>query len=96
MATNGAVIMRIHHNDKWIAEMMFWLKRFLLEFVEKNEPPPNDFFWNDEGLGGRYKACIERTKEIGTMADVLQFVKHHEVQRVLAKLDADLKNVSGD
>lgn len=83
-ATNGAVILRLHRDDEWIDEMMFWLNRFQREYVHKDDPPPRDFFWNDEELGDRYKAFIERTKEIGTNVDVLQYVKHHEVQRVLA------------
>jgi hypothetical protein len=83
-ATNGAVILRLHRDDEWIDEMMFWLNRFQREYVHNDDPPPRDFFWNDEELGDRYKAFIERTKEIGTNVDVLQYVKHHEVQRVLA------------
>lgn len=84
-ATNGALIMRIHRDDEWIDEMMYWLNRFQADFVEKQIPPPNDFFWigNDEA---RYKQFLQRTKDLESKVEVLKHVPNTDVQRVMGDL----------
>lgn len=83
-ATNGAVIMRMYRDDDWLDEMMYWLNRFQKDYVETETPPPTDFFWEDNNDGDRYKRFVEWTEELITKVEVLDLVKHHEIQRVLA------------
>ena len=45
-ALNGALILRMHRDDDWIEEMLYWLNRFHVDFVNKQQPPPTDFFYN--------------------------------------------------
>ena len=53
-ATDGAVILRLHRNDAWLQEMLFWLMQFRSQFVVVENPhgdtvcgapPPVNFFW---------------------------------------------------
>jgi len=88
-ATNGAIIVRLHRDDKWIDDMIYWLERFMEDYVEKGQPPPSNFFWfdkvgNDLVKSKRYQAFLERTKELSDEAEVVKFVKHKDIQRVLS------------
>lgn len=86
-ATNGAVILRLHRDDEWISEMLYWLNRFMADFVNKSVTPPPNFFWdgNRENVGGdRYRDFVRRTKEIGECAELVDYVKHSEIQRVVS------------
>jgi len=47
-ATRGAVILRLHRDDEWIEEMLEWLSLFKTKYVDKEKPPPFNFFWKDE------------------------------------------------
>jgi hypothetical protein len=84
-ATNGALIMRIHRDDDWIDEMMYWLNRFQADYVEKQVPPPNDFFWSGNDKD-RYKQFLQRTKELESKVEVLKHVPNTDVQRVMGDL----------
>lgn len=82
-ATSGAVIMRIHRDDQWIEEMLYWLHRFQNEFVEKESPPPPDFFW-ETGTGGdraRYRRFLEKTKELEAKVTILTRIANPNIQR---------------
>lgn len=83
-ATNGAVIMRMYRDDEWIDEMLYWLNRFQQDFVDRDILPPKDFFWDDDTDGDRYKRFVEWTKDLSTQVEVLDTVKHREIQRVVA------------
>ena len=83
-ATNGAVIMRMFRDDEWIDEMMYWLSRFQHDFVDQHIPPPTDFFWDGDDEGARYRRFVGWTKELGAKVEVLDHVKHHEIQRVIS------------
>ena len=83
-ATNGAVIMRMKRDDEWIDEMMYWLNRFQQDYVEKEIEPPVDFFWKDNDESDRYQRFVARTRELSNNVQVLDIVKHHEIQRVVA------------
>lgn len=83
-ASNGAAIMRMYRNDEWIEEMQYWLNRFQQDFVDKEVLPPTNFFWESKEDGDRYKRFIEWTKEISNDVEVLDIVKHNEIQRVVA------------
>lgn len=83
-ATNGAVIMRMHRDDEWIDEMMYWLNRFQHDYVKQGIVPPIDFFWSDNDESERYQQFIVRTRELSNSVEVLDIVKHHEIQRVVA------------
>ena len=84
-ATNGALIMRIHRDDEWINEMMYWLNRFQADFVEKQVPPPNDFFWIGDDKD-RYKQFLKRTKDLESRVTVLKLVPNTDIQRVMGNL----------
>jgi len=80
-ATNGAVILRLRRDDHWLQEMIYWLQRFVSDYVNTGQSPPSDFFWQDE----RYKKFIQYTKQIGnTHVELVDYVKHSSIQRVLA------------
>lgn len=82
-ATCGAVILRIYRDDKWIEEMIFWLKKFITEYVEKDTSPPPDFFWEDDEDSDRYRAFVKRTKELSEEVELVEHVKNNNIQRVL-------------
>lgn len=84
-ATNGALIMRIHRDDDWIDDMMYWLNRFQVEFVEAQVPPPNDFFWIGKDKD-RYKQFLQRTKDLESKVELLKHVPNTDVQRVMGDL----------
>lgn len=83
-ATNGAAIMRMYRDDAWIDEMLYWLNRFQEDFVDAAILPPTDFFWDDGADGDRYQRFVEWTSELSTKVELLDIVKHHEIQRVVA------------
>jgi hypothetical protein len=43
-ATAGALILRLYRDDEWIDEMYHWLTTFQQEFIDKETPPPPNFF----------------------------------------------------
>ncbi|CAB9524257.1 expressed unknown protein [Seminavis robusta] len=80
-ATSGAMILRIQRDDAWIEEMLYWLQRFQQDFVERQEQPKEDFFYSDPEDGPRYRAFLERTKEIANSVDLVSKVPHRMIQR---------------
>ena len=85
-ATKGAVILRLQRDDEWIDEMLHWLNQFMDQFVNRGVPPPHNVFWNDnnEHSGGdRYRAFVDRTKEISESAQLVARVPHGDIQRVV-------------
>lgn len=82
-ATSGAVILRLHRDDAWIEEMIHWLQRFMTEYVDVQEPPPPNFFWDCEEESERYRKFVERTKELSESVDLVEHVDHNSIQRVL-------------
>lgn len=84
-ATSGALVLRMHRDDDWIEEMIYWLHRFHLDFVDKDKPPPKNFFWNatDSEERSRYRRFVNKTKEIRTShVDIVGHVLNDEVQRM--------------
>ena len=84
-ATKGAVILRLQRDDEWIDEMLYWLNEFVDRFVNRGEPPPPNVFWDDnEHSGGeRYRAFVNRTKEISLNAQLVARIPHGNIQRVI-------------
>ena len=81
-ASTGAFILRLHRDDEWIDEMIYWLTTFQSEFVDNECPPPQDFFWEDQ----RYRRFLERTIELCWGVQVLKHVPHHEIQRKVGRM----------
>lgn len=91
-ATTGALILRLHRNDEWIQEMLYWLSQFQTQFVEPGVVPPVNFFWNhhapeQEGVqvvhdGMRYRAFVRHTYELAGSVQVLARVEHKDIQRI--------------
>jgi len=90
-ATNGAMILRLNRDKEWIDEMMYWLKRFVTDYVNEDKPPPDNFFWNcntpeisknDDEL--RYRSFVKRTKELADGVEFVDHVGHSAIQRVLS------------
>eukprot|EP00980_Cylindrotheca_fusiformis_P014687 scaffold4001_cov94-Cylindrotheca_fusiformis.AAC.5 len=84
-ATSGALIIRVQRDDDWIEEMIYWLKRFLSDYVEPGIPPPQNFFLqspnkNDEDRR-RYQKFLEWTKELESKVMKLAHVPHSKIQR---------------
>uniref|UniRef100_A0A7S1CZY4 Uncharacterized protein n=1 Tax=Cyclophora tenuis TaxID=216820 RepID=A0A7S1CZY4_CYCTE len=79
---NGALIIRIHRDDAWLEEMIFWLGRFQSEFADKECLPHENFFWDDEEYGDRYRAFVQQTKELQHQrVEFVDKVNHKEIQR---------------
>ena len=78
-ATNGAIILRIHRNDTWLNEMMYWLQEFYSRYVLPQKPPEDNFFWNEP----RYQQFIQSTKN-DIQIDVVDTIPHSSIQRVLS------------
>lgn len=79
-ATNGAIILRVHRNDEWIEEMMYWLQRFMDDYVNVGKVPPPNFFFEED----RYKAFLEMTIDLSKGVEFVDYVSHGAIQRVLA------------
>jgi len=84
-ATCGAVILRLHRDDEWITEMNYWLQRFMVEYVDIEKPPPPNFFWDCDEESERYQKFIQRTKTISEQVELVEYVRHNDIQRVLGK-----------
>jgi hypothetical protein len=82
-ATQGALILRMHRDDDWIEEMLYWLHRFQQDYVEKDCPPPMDIFWAGEKKDSdRYKQFVKRTLEIRNTVEVVSHIPSDMIQRV--------------
>lgn len=84
-ATIGALILRMHRDDEWIEEMLYWLHRFHIDFVEKDLPPPKNFFWDAVGKEdrARYRRFVNKTKEIrNSLVEIVARIPNDEVQRM--------------
>ena len=84
-ATAGALVLRMHRDDEWINEMLYWLHRFHIDFVEKNVPPPKNFFWNspDKDERARYRSFANKTNEIRTSrVEVVRRIHNDDIQRM--------------
>eukprot|EP00531_Pseudo-nitzschia_arenysensis_P001396 CAMPEP_0116127438 /NCGR_PEP_ID=MMETSP0329-20121206/6840_1 /TAXON_ID=697910 /ORGANISM="Pseudo-nitzschia arenysensis, Strain B593" /LENGTH=544 /DNA_ID=CAMNT_0003621537 /DNA_START=114 /DNA_END=1748 /DNA_ORIENTATION=+ len=86
-ATHGSLVMRIQRNNEWIDEMIYWLERFYCDFVEKEEPPPRNFFLEGSNPDdqARYKEFLELTKRVQDNVELLEHIPHRSVQRATAK-----------
>jgi hypothetical protein len=86
-ATNGAIILRLKRDDEWIREMIYWLEKFVADYVREDTPPPQNFFWvdEDEAVSTRYQAFVNRTKEISDSVELVNYVPHGSIQRVLGE-----------
>jgi hypothetical protein len=85
-ATNGAVILRLHRDDAWIDEMIYWLQRFQTDYVIPDQAPPVNFFWQseDQNDSERYKKFVLRTKELGESVQLVDYIKNGDIQRVVS------------
>jgi hypothetical protein len=80
-ALDGALIIRIHRDDQWIEEMMYWLRRFYGDFVRRNKPPPPNFFYQGDDQT-RYKSFLESTKQVlKSKVELLAHIPNDEIQR---------------
>jgi hypothetical protein len=86
-ATNGSLILRIHRDNDWIEEMLYWLGRFHRDFVDAENPPPPNFFLQESHPADRerYERFLELTKQIEEKVELLEHVPHRSVQRATAE-----------
>ncbi|KAL3936839.1 MAG: hypothetical protein SGBAC_007928 [Bacillariaceae sp.] len=90
-ATAGALIIRIHRDDEWIQEMLYWLQRFQSDYVDNGTPPPPNFFLepNEDAVGDhdddesrvRYRKFLEWTVDLESKVDLLDHVPNNRIQR---------------
>ena len=79
-ANSGALILRMHRDDEWIREMLYWLDRFYVEYVKEETIPLANFFWERP----RYQEFLKRTvKLLGENVERVALVPHTDIQRVL-------------
>ena len=85
-ATSGSLILRIHRDDAWIEEMLYWLNRFQKDFVEREKPPPPNFFLkgSPDPDRKRYTKFLEQTKELQGKVEVVKYIPHSQIQRAMA------------
>jgi len=95
-ATNGAIILRLHRDDEWIKEMIYWLQKFMTNYVNKGISPEQNFFWddhdnnnNDESLK-RYRNFVEWTNDLSKKIDVVERISNSSIQRVRGDEDLPL------
>ena len=82
-ATSGSLILRVRRDDEWIDEMIYWLCRFKEDFVDREEPPPANFFHegSTDDDSARYTAFLELTKALQDKVEVVAQLPHAEIQR---------------
>jgi hypothetical protein len=82
-ATSGSLVMRIHRDDEWIEEMLYWLRRFYSDFVIPREAPPQNFFFEGSHAEdrARYVRFLDWTKRIESQVELLCHVANEEIQR---------------
>ena len=83
-ATKGAIILRLHRDNEWINEMKYWLGMFQTNFVSTNTIPHDNFFWNDDP-DSRYRKFVTRTKEISESVELVAYIDHSQIQRMLLR-----------
>ena len=84
-ATQGAIILRMKRDEKWINEMMHFLNRFQTEFVVKESPPSYNFFWdNPDDLDeqARYRRFVNQTAQLRNSVEHVATIPNDEIQRV--------------
>ena len=81
-ATKGAIILRLHRDDDWINEMKYWLGMFQANYVSTNTIPNDNFFWCDDP-DSRYRKFVARTKEISEGVELVAYIDHSQIQRML-------------
>jgi hypothetical protein len=84
-ATAGAVILRMHRDNEWIEEMLYWLHRFQLDYVEPKKPPPRNFFWDTPNHidRARYRRFVNKTKEIrNSRVELVARIHNEDIQRM--------------
>ncbi|MGK3741089.1 MAG: hypothetical protein ACI90V_007939 [Bacillariaceae sp.] len=93
-AMTGSLILRIHRDDDWINEMLYWLNRFNEDYVKKDIIPPTNFFHStkesestvDDADQLRYKEFLNFTKRIEKdNVQLLQHVPNRGIQRATGK-----------
>jgi len=85
-ATKGALLLRVHRDDAWIDEMLYFLSRFQDEFVQSGNPPPPNFFLlkneTHKDDHRRYRAFLDRTLEIKSRnVEVIAHIPQEQIQR---------------
>ena len=83
-ATCGSILLRVRRDDEWLDEMIYWLKRFVSDYVEKKIEPPENFFWNGTE-SERYQRFVQWTKDLSEQVDVVAEIENGKIQRVLGE-----------
>lgn len=81
-ATKGAILLRLNRDEDWISEMKYWLGQFKKAFVNTNEIPTDNFFWDDDE-NSRYRKFLQRTKELSESVEQVATVDHGRIQRMV-------------
>jgi hypothetical protein len=81
-AISGAVILRVYRDDVWIEEMLYWLNKFHHDYVSKKIPPPENFFWDHPRESKRYRAFVEKTKQMAENVELVTYIKNNAIQRI--------------
>lgn len=78
-ATAGALVIRLHRDEEYIEELLYWLNRFQNDFVQPGVEPPPNFFWNEP----RYQSFVQQTLNVTERCvEVLDTVPHRDIQRM--------------
>lgn len=81
-ATKGAILLRLQRDEEWIDDMKYYLGKFQSEYVTTGRVPDDNFFWNDDA-DSRYRRFLRRTKELSDGVEVVAFIDHGQIQRMV-------------
>ena len=80
-ATRGALLYRLHRDDKYIENMFFWLQNFYTMHVlvrgRKEKSPKQNFFQAQSG----YNVFLDRTVSIASNAKLIASIPPKKIQR---------------
>lgn len=82
-AAQGAVLLRMQRDDEWIEEMLYFLHSFQRDYVQAQQPPPSDFFW-DGPEATRYREFVNLTVQVRDSVNVIATLTNEEIQRASA------------
>lgn len=87
-ALAGATVFELQRDDAFLEELLHFLGAFVRQFVAPGQPPPHNFFHEDE----RYRDFLDRTVELAKNAQVVARIPESFIQRAAHGIGAFVDN----